>query len=114
MSEGFNVSANWRRSGKPGQEKQSPGPQKTKSATQAGLSYQPARLVYQTGLVIQPKISEKLQKDFNKIPISQVGLPGWITRPADRTGRVIQPGKRPQVRGVPRYEGSPGMRDPQV
>ena len=36
MSEGFNVSAQWRRSGKAGQEQQSPGPQKTESASQAG------------------------------------------------------------------------------
>ena len=33
--------------------------------SQASLLYQPARLVYQTGLVIQPKISEKLQKNSN-------------------------------------------------
>ena len=85
VSKGFNVSANWRRSGKPGQEQQSPGPQKTRSATQASLSYRPARLVYRTGLVIQPKISEKLQKYFNKFQfprwVCRAGLPGLPTGP---------------------------------
>ena len=41
MSEGFNVSAQWRRSGKAGQEQQSPGPQKTGSASQAGRLNKP-------------------------------------------------------------------------
>ena len=97
MSEGFNVSTNWRRSGKPGQEKQSPGPQKTESATQpivptsqAGLLYQPARLVYQTGLVIQPIISENFKKisiifQFHRW-VCQARLPGRPTGLADRTG----------------------------
>ena len=83
MSKGFNVSANWRRSRKPDQEQHSPGPQKTGLPSLTGLSDQPGN----------PEILEKFQKDFNKIPVSQVGLPGWITGPAKRTGQSDPPGK---------------------
>ena len=60
MSEGFNVSAQWRRSGKVGQEQQTPGPQKTGSASQAGQLNQPGNPF---------KILKKIFKKFQTFQI---------------------------------------------
>ena len=63
MSEGFNVSAQWRRSGKVGQEQQTPGPQKTGSASQAGQLNQPGNPF---------KILKKIVKNFKKFQTFQI------------------------------------------